>query len=291
MNQERPAPLLWHELWRSMMDKCTGVALDQNGSLKRWHPNDAKDYLQHSSPHYPKALNQLINIQPTDNILDIGCGPGVLALPFSKLSKTVTVVDISPGMLNILKQNAAREGVVNIKYVNKFWLETHIGEDIADNYDIVLSSNSINLLGIQESFVDGKPKLSWDLATAIEKMNQVGKRVYISFPAAVHDYSAAFKSIGKQHHPWPSYTILHNMLYQMGLRPNVDTLHFTNPNIDKNLTIRRVGWAVNLTPQEKTAFQTHLKQSQERFFKANQTWGVYWWKTQNHNKAKSHETN
>ena len=50
-------------------------------------------------------------------ILDIGCGPGTLAVPLAKRVKEVIAIDFSAQMLEELNQYAKREGVSNIKIV------------------------------------------------------------------------------------------------------------------------------------------------------------------------------
>jgi hypothetical protein len=86
--------------------------------------------------------------------------------------------------------------------------------------------------------------LEWNLVNALKKMNQVGKKIYISFPTNVYDYSAIYEKLGKEQNPFPEYVVVHNMLYQLGCRPNVDVLKFTNPNIVKS-TFTKTHWLVN----------------------------------------------
>jgi hypothetical protein len=49
-------------------------------------------------------------------------------------------------MIAVLQENANTQGIKNINVVHKFWLETVVGKDISDDYDIVVSSNSIIFL-------------------------------------------------------------------------------------------------------------------------------------------------
>jgi SAM-dependent methyltransferase len=278
MKPQNPQRINWHDVWRNTMQKCSGIAYDGTGHLRKWEKNQANDYLKHSSEEYPKTLNELIQIRPTDSILDIGCGPGVLALPFSLLSKSVTVVDISENMLAVLHENATAKDITNIKTVNKYWLDTHVGIDISQDYDVVISSNSINLLGAQHTTVHGKPTLEWNLVAALNKMNQVGKRIYISFPIFIQDHAFALKHLGKESNPWPDYIILHNILYQLGIRPNINILRFTNPNWDTVYLSHCKTWAHDLNEHERAIFEEHNRDPKVTESRKNQVWGVVWWK-------------
>ena len=52
---------------------------------------------------YPKALIdwviELVGLKPGDAVLDLGCGPGTLAVPFAEAGMRVTGIDPEPAML------------------------------------------------------------------------------------------------------------------------------------------------------------------------------------------------
>lgn len=50
-------------------------------------------------------------MQKRGSLLDIGCGAGREAIAFAKLGFEVTAIDISPGMIEVAKENAGREKV------------------------------------------------------------------------------------------------------------------------------------------------------------------------------------
>jgi len=49
-------------------------------------------------------------------VLEYGCGPGRLAIPFARRVGSVTAVDRSPAMLDVAKREAAKQTVVNIAF-------------------------------------------------------------------------------------------------------------------------------------------------------------------------------
>ena len=65
--------------------------------------------------NYPPRLIENVaswlGISPKDHVLDLGCGPGFLAIAFAKLGCTVTAIDPDRAMLAAGRELAAREGV------------------------------------------------------------------------------------------------------------------------------------------------------------------------------------
>jgi len=51
-----------------------------------------------------------------ESILEYGCGPGRLAIPFAHKAGSVTAVDRSPAMLETARREAAKEGIANIHF-------------------------------------------------------------------------------------------------------------------------------------------------------------------------------
>lgn len=61
------------------------------------------------------------NILENANIIDICGGSGRYALPLARLSKNVTVTDVSENMLKYAKNNADKEGLYNLEFVQGNW--------------------------------------------------------------------------------------------------------------------------------------------------------------------------
>lgn len=64
---------------------------------------------------YPEALihavAQRVGLEPGDGVLDLGCGPGPLAIAFAQLGMRVTGLDPEPEMLATAKASAAEAGL------------------------------------------------------------------------------------------------------------------------------------------------------------------------------------
>jgi ubiquinone/menaquinone biosynthesis C-methylase UbiE len=96
------------------------------------------------APYAPAALDHLLSALrlPSDSrVLDLGCGPGVLAIPLSRAAGEVVAVDIDANMLAEGRRLAAAEGRTNIR-----WLQGR-AEDLAPDlgtFDAVTLGQSLH---------------------------------------------------------------------------------------------------------------------------------------------------
>ncbi len=88
----------WSEIWRNGKIFFAGnadKATSWDRAASRWNNENADDYR--------KKVIQRIKIKPNWTVLDVGCGPGLLAIPMAKKSKHLTALDVSSEMLKYLK--------------------------------------------------------------------------------------------------------------------------------------------------------------------------------------------
>jgi SAM-dependent methyltransferase len=81
---------------------------------------------------YPQRLIarviDIVGLKPGDNVMDLGCGPGTLAVPFADAGMRVTGVDPEPEMLEAARQAAREAGVdIALKQGSSFDLPKDIG--------------------------------------------------------------------------------------------------------------------------------------------------------------------
>jgi len=77
------------------------------------------------SAHLAETMAQELSLDGTGQLLDVGCGPGVLVLPLARLFDQVTALDPEPGMLRAGQRRCEHAGVANVRWVRG------VAEDIA----------------------------------------------------------------------------------------------------------------------------------------------------------------
>jgi SAM-dependent methyltransferase len=93
---------------------------------------DASRYYTTGRPTYPRLLAsrvaQRVGVSRSEDVLDLGTGPGFLAIDFAPLAHAVTAVDPSLEMLSAATSNALAAGV-DIRFVrgSSYELGPHLG--------------------------------------------------------------------------------------------------------------------------------------------------------------------
>lgn len=159
-------------------------------------------------------INQFISLlqpDPAWSILDIGSGPGTLALPLASQVKQITCIDFSTQMLAILNQRAAKKGLSNILTQKLSW------EDDWKNYGIQPHTVTIASRSLAVN----------DLRSHLERLCQ-----YATEKVAITDRvqhgpfdPGAYLAIGRPLKTGPDYIFTLNLLYQMGYQASVDFIH------------------------------------------------------------------
>ena len=223
---------------------------------------------------YISQMLSRIEVRPEWTVLDIGPGPGVLAIPLAKKVKSVTALDISLEMLNRLKANADRHGLTNIQCVNVSWQDA-FGLELIGKHDVVVASRSL-MAG------DMKAALSYIVAIA-------DRAAYLTFPIIHLPFDwEVYKVIGREK-KHPPYIYLVNLLYQMGVHANVEILRSRArtqfSSVEEALT--NLEWRTDpFTPEEKAKLRDFLEgQFAEQggvgpyVHEGYAQWALLWWKT------------
>jgi len=263
--------IYWNELWneavKGLPDKKSSGSWDKIApKFGKWTQKD----------NYSEELLNKIKIDRNDTVLDIGCGNGIVTIPLAKKAKQVTAMDMSPKMLDMLKENAENEGLDNITFVNQRIEGLDVKNGI-EPHDVVLASRCLN--GI------------CDIGELLQQLDQIAKKyVYITLwgvLAREFDRECA-EIIGKEFNQHPDYICVYNILHQLGIYANVEMLETGSqqyyPNIDK--AIEKLRWRIGgLADEEEIILRKYLA---ERLVKTedskftlpynNPTWVLIWWK-------------
>lgn len=135
----------WDAEWRAAHERSP-LRVTKENALK-WRDFwslDAQYYLDEvkaESSFYDMVVDRLAKegwVRPGDDVLDIGSGPGTLALPMAPRVRSVTALDESEGMLDVLRRESLARGLSNIVLQRESWQE----QQQHGRYDMVLASLS-----------------------------------------------------------------------------------------------------------------------------------------------------
>ncbi len=241
----------WNKMWMESLE---------NASWRKRH-GDMTDFWDRRAERYSESIKEndralrvisRLKIDPEWTVLDIGSGPGTLAVPLARIARAVTAVEPSTRMLSCLKQNAREAGVTNIECINKRW-EDVVSFDDLDEHDILIASYSLAML---------------DMKAALSKMNQLAKKYVYLFTFAggrMWDYDKLWPRLyGAEYLPGPDYIYIYNILYNMGIRANVEITKTEHRQRFSSLDEAVKRWAENLdadSPESEKIIRSYLSET------------------------------
>ena len=201
----------WNELWKLMrLSSPWRKTPEEDAGIRgdKYAKQCNESIMQSKSRERTEKQISKMELNPDYTVLDIGSGPGRLAIPIAKEVKMVTALDPSKGMLAYLQENMKKEDVKNITYINKRWEDIKLGVDI-DPHDVVIASHSLGMLDIQE---------------ALAKTDAASKRYVYLFTFADRWLDEGLWKViyGETHSTWSDYIYLCNILHDMGIYANVE---------------------------------------------------------------------
>ena len=244
----------WNAVWKELYDEnmcCRGSG--ECASI--WESQGkARSFLKQSreNPHRIRHVIEALPIERGSRVLDIGAGPGTLAVPLAGVAAHVTAVEPATGMAGVMAEYAAESGVSNLTIVQKRWEDVDPAVDLEGRYDVVVASYSL-----------GMP----EIRAAIEKMCEAASRwVYIFWFAGTTSWEQAMidlwpKLHGKEYRLGPKVDVLFNVLYSMGICPNVETSQMEHvrrfPDLEGAVAEFREQYGV-VTPRQETVLRDYL---------------------------------
>lgn len=223
---------------------------------------------------YPQELISKIKIETGDTVLDIGCGNGVITIPLAIKARSITALDISARMLDILKEKAVAGNLSNIKFINK-GIEDVEADEIG-YHDVVVASRSLN----------GIP----DIQPELEKINKIARKyVYMTLWGVDNRKfeSEMAELLGRESYQHPDYTIVYNLLCEMGVRANVEFMKSNTRNYYSNMreALDRIQWRIgDLDEDEEFLIKEHLSKTLTKhpdgsfsYSRNDSKWVLIWW--------------
>jgi len=208
----------WNEIWKARQLRH-GASKHFDDPSHNWDKvENAERYDTSSRSGYDSRVKTTIAglpLKKSFRVLDIGAGPGTLAIPLAPFVKEVTAVEPGEGMVAILHDHIRKNGISNILSIQKRWEDIDPSADLDGQYDIVIASLSLTMEDIRE---------------ALAKMNAASRKyVYLFWfadpPFWERMYGDLWESLhGNPYHAGPNADCLFNVLYQMGIYANVEML-------------------------------------------------------------------
>ena len=236
----------WNEVWKHQFER-SGKQQNKENVLDY----DVKEHALHYLAHAPEErTEQILRSFPGDSdtfrVLDIGAGPGRIAVPLSGKVAHVTAVEPGKGMREVLKDRIAEYDIRNITIVGKRWEEVDIVQDLSGQYDLVIAAHSLEMP---------------DICDAVRKMCRASRRwVYLFWNAGISGKERRAIDLwpvlyGCDYHAGPKSDVLYHILHDMGIYPNTNVDCFdivdTYPDLETAVAAIRKSFPAATREQER----------------------------------------
>jgi ubiquinone/menaquinone biosynthesis C-methylase UbiE len=238
----------WNQVWMEQMAKHKAsdggrdcVAFWSKASTAKIYENSAK------ATQGPRIVQMLEDLTAAKclRILDIGAGPGILAVPLAKQAELVTAVEPAAGMIHRLKEIIQAQNISNLSIVEKRWEDVDLESDLQGPYDAVVCSFA---LGMD------------DLRAALKKMAAVcSNTVYLYWFAEDVSWNKHYKKLypllhGREFSSMPDSCVLMNVIKQMGYAPEATPFSYESNSafsgLEEAVDFYRVRYNVKTEEQE-----------------------------------------
>ena len=95
------------------------------------------------------AFLDLLDIQPTDTVLDVCCGPGRITMLAAERAASVTGIDLYPKMLDYARANVEARGLSNVTLQRVDWNCVLPGQNVT-KHDIVIAARNLAMFDVEK---------------------------------------------------------------------------------------------------------------------------------------------
>lgn len=191
------------------------------------------------------ALLELMKRYGVETALELGPGWGNYTIDLARACRSLDCVDISQDVLDFILRIGREQGCSNITTHHRKWEDF----ETEQAYDLVFGYNCFYRQA--------------DLRACFERMGRCGKKLCVAgmntglAPQWVQELEKAGCSVGWE---WKDYIYFVNVLYQMGIDPNVTILPFTKTFVyaDEEALVRGECARLKVEPQDPQAVREIL---------------------------------
>ncbi|NLZ18393.1 MAG: class I SAM-dependent methyltransferase [Desulfobulbaceae bacterium] len=234
----------WGLLWQQAQDEAG------------WKPREARVWDERAASFAERGTHstferqclELLAPQAEWTVLDVGAGPGTLAVPLAAQVRHVTCMDFSAAMLAKARQRAEEEGRVNLSTVHASWSDDWEALGIAP-HDVIIAARSLSVR---------------DIMAALRRLSVYGirKRVVVDRVGSGPFDPAAFAAVGRQPRRGPDYIYTLNALYQLGYHATLAYVYTDNSRCCSSLeeACASYSWMLpDLNRQEQKDLLSYLR--------------------------------
>jgi ubiquinone/menaquinone biosynthesis C-methylase UbiE len=219
-----PAPIQplinpdWNEIWKARQSLHESSKHFDDPSHNWNRLENAERYDSTSRSEYDDRVMTTIggmDITKNSRVLDIGAGPGTLAIPLAPRVKEITAIEPGEGMVAILNERMKKKGITNVTTIQKRWEDIDPHSDLDGQYDVVIASLSLTME---------------DIRLALQKMDAVSREYvylfwFVDIPFWEKMYADLWEPLhGSEYLSGPKADCLFGVLYQMAIYANVEML-------------------------------------------------------------------
>ncbi len=234
----------WNEVWQ---DSQAHHARRRHSGKKFWNKRAPEFTRAVAAGDYVEQFLTLLRPEPDWTVLDMGCAAGTLAVPLAPDVASVTAVDPSSRMRELLQERCDEAGITNVRVVDGSWQASWEEMGIG-SHDVVIGSRSL----IMENLRD-----------AVLKAHRCArKKVFLStlVDEGPHD-RRIIEAAGRSFNLGPDYIVVLNLLRQMGIFANVAFTYNERkrayPDIDAAVADNR--WMIlDMTGEEEARLRDYL---------------------------------
>jgi SAM-dependent methyltransferase len=274
-------PFDWNEAW-AHQQRLQESSKHFEDKSHDWNDRDnAKRYAANSRGGYDDRVRTTIAglmLTKDMRVLDVGSGPGTLALPLAPLARDVTAIEPGAGMAAVLREQCREQGIKNVSCIQKRWEEIDPTRDLDGPYDLVIASLSLTMEDIRAAL------LKMDTVSC----GQVCLYWFVDMPFWERMYADLWQPLhGSTYYPGPKTDCLFEVLYEAGIYANVEMMPLTKEyrfsSRDEMTAFFRGRFRVE-TPEQERVLDAYLaplvrQADNEVVISGNSTYAKIWWET------------
>lgn len=220
-----------------------------------------------TSPYVRQFIDRM-NLEGCATLLDVGCGPGAIALAAAPRMQHVYGLDYSARMLEALLEHARSRGLETaVTAIRRSWSDDWSDVPVCD---VVVASRSTAVP---------------DLEAAVLKLNAVARRrVYITYPADGHFVGdSVCQAIGRPDRAIPDYLYAVGILHNLRLYPTLDYLpgenRFARCASYDEFRVKVLDILGDVNADEEARLRRYWGEHQDRIRQEPMRWALLSWET------------